>query len=59
MSYGYTEHICSDCGDRYVTDYVNATGHTYTDIVVEATEGSLGYTRHLCIVCNYSYLPTL
>lgn len=28
----------------------------YTDIVVEATEGSLGYTRHLCIVCNYSYL---
>ena len=39
-----------------MTDYVNATGHTYTDIVVEATEDSLGYTRHLCIVCNYSYL---
>ena len=56
MSYGYTEHICSDCGDRYVTDYANATGHTYTDIVVEATEDGHGYTRHLCIVCNYSYL---
>lgn len=56
MSYGYTEHICSDCGDRYVTDYQKATGHTYLDIVVEATEDSIGYTRHLCVVCNYSYL---
>ena len=41
---------------RYVTDYTKATGHTYLDIVVEATEDSVGYTRHLCIVCNYSYL---
>ncbi len=56
MSYGYTEHLCEDCGDRFVTDYQKSKGHTYLDVVVEATEESLGYTRHLCIVCNYSYL---
>lgn len=56
VSYGYTEHVCSECGDRHVTDYQKAMGHTYLDIVVEATQDSLGYTRHLCIVCNYSYL---
>ena len=41
------------------TDYTKATGHTYLDIVVEATEDSVGYTRHLCVVCNYSYLSDL
>lgn len=56
VSYGYTEHICSACNDRYVTDYQQPVGHSYLDIVVEATAESTGYTRHLCVVCNYSYL---
>ena len=28
---GYTIHTCTICGDRYLDDYVNATGHTDTD----------------------------
>jgi len=26
------------------------------DVLVPATEDSLGYTRHICVDCNYSYL---
>jgi hypothetical protein len=45
-----------DCGDRFVTDYVQPKGHQYLDVLVPATEDSLGYTRHICVDCNYSYL---
>ena len=56
VSYGYTEHLCSVCGDRYVTGYTEAKGHTFLDVLVEATPESIGYTRHICIVCDYSYI---
>ena len=28
---GYTTHTCSDCGNSYVDDYVDAKGHSYTE----------------------------
>ena len=28
---GYTAHICTICGDSYITDEVAATGHTFDD----------------------------
>ena len=28
---GYTTHICENCGDRYVDDYVEAKNHNYVD----------------------------
>ena len=56
VSYGYTEHLCSVCGDRYVTGYSEAKGHTFLDVLVEATPESIGYTRHICIICDYSYI---
>ena len=28
---GYTTFTCSDCGDNYVSNYVNEKGHTYTN----------------------------
>ena len=32
---GYTTYTCSRCGDSYVTDFVNATGHTSSAPVEE------------------------
>ena len=32
---GYTTYICSVCDDTYVSDYVNALGHTEKEAVVE------------------------
>ena len=59
MSYGYTEHICATCNDRFVTDYHVPLGHEYLDVRVEATPDSVGYTRHICIRCNYSYISDI
>lgn len=56
MAYGYTEHICEKCGDRYVTDYVKPTGHNFTDEVIPAGKDTIGFTKHTCEVCGYHYL---
>ncbi|MBR2152331.1 MAG: hypothetical protein IJ944_03490, partial [Clostridia bacterium] len=56
VSYGFSVHLCSDCGNRYVTEYVAPTGHDFENTIVEATEDSIGYTKHQCKVCDYSYL---
>lgn len=56
VAYGYTEHKCEACGDRYVKNYEKPTGHDYSDTVIEPTENSLGYTKHVCNKCKYVYL---
>lgn len=33
---GYTTYFC-ECGDTYVTDYVDATGHNFTDYISYST----------------------
>ena len=52
---GYTTYTC-ECGDSYVTDYVNKTGHEYyggdlVTIVPTCTEG--GYRYWPCSNCDH------
>ena len=59
MNYGYTEHTCANCVDRYVTDYIKAFGHEFTEEIVEATADSMGYTKHICKNCDFSYISDI
>ena len=47
---GYTTYTCSVCGDSYVDDYVDATGHSYGDweVVTEATCTENGLKTKTC-----------
>lgn len=50
---GVKTFTCSLCGESY-TEAVAATGHTYTDTVVDPTCTAEGYTEHTC-ACGDSY----
>ena len=52
---GYTEYVCSECGDTYKDDFVEPYGHTYTEVVVEPTCTMQGFTTHYCVDCGYQY----
>jgi len=51
---GYTTYTCT-CGDSYVDDYVDATGHSYEAVVTAPTETEYGYTTYTCS-CGDSYV---
>ena len=50
---GYTTYTC-DCGDSYVADYVDATGHAWSDwtVVTEATCTESGLKSRTCGTCG-------
>ena len=52
---GYTTHVCSRCGDRYVDEETDPIGHDYVPVVTppSCTEG--GYTTHVCSRCGDSF----
>ena len=52
---GYTAHICTACGDSYVDDYVDATGHSYGEwYEVDAPACSTaGEDRRDCDDCDH------
>ncbi len=52
---GYTEYVCSECGDVYKDNFVEPHGHTYTEIEVPATCTEQGFTTHYCVDCGYQY----
>lgn len=52
---GYDIRTCDVCGYSEKTNYVDALGHEYEDIVYEPTYDAGGYTKHTCKVCGYSY----
>ena len=58
---GYTTHSCSSCGYTYTDSYVTATGHSYTDWVVEkpATCMESGRETRYCTKCGLGGLNTL
>ena len=56
---GYTNHVCSVCGDSYRDNYVDAAGHQYTLTVTAPTCTAAGYTTHLCSVCGHSYVDSI
>ena len=51
---GYTSYQCSKCGDAY-TNYTNALGHQYEEVVTAATCTEGGYTTHTCARCGDVY----
>ena len=53
---GYTTYKCSDCGDTYKADFVDALGHDYnTSGKVEPTCTEKGYDMHVCSRCGNIY----
>ena len=53
---GYTTYKCSDCGDTYKADFVDALGHNYnTSGKVEPTCTEKGYDKHVCSRCGNTY----
>lgn len=58
---GYTTHSCSSCGYTYTDSYVTATGHSYTDWVVEkpATCIDVGRETRHCTKCGIGGLNVL
>ncbi len=55
---GYTTYTC-ECGDSYVDDYVNATGHNYTsEITTQATHTTTGIKTFSC-TCGDSYTEVI
>ena len=58
---GYTMHSCSSCGYTYTDSYVTATGHSYTDWVVEkpATCIEVGRETRHCTKCGIGGLNEL
>lgn len=51
---GYTTYTCAKCGDSYKADYVNATGHTASDWIVdkEPTTSAEGSKHRECVNCG-------
>lgn len=51
---GYTDHVCSRCGDNYIDTYVDALGHISSDWITdtEATTTSEGSKHKECTVCG-------
>ena len=52
---GYTTHTCSVCGDSYVADLLDATGHSFGAWVVtnKPTCTTAGEERHDCNACDH------
>lgn len=58
---GYTNHVCSVCGDNYATDETEAIGHAWDDGVITqgATKTSDGVKTHTCANCGGTRTETL
>jgi hypothetical protein len=53
---GYTEHICEDCGYKYITDLTPLIRHSYKAEITEPTCETRGYTTYTCEVCGDTYV---
>ena len=50
---GYTEYVCTACGETSHGDFVSKTGHTYqTPAVVAPTCTEDGFTKQICTACG-------
>lgn len=51
---GYTEHVCTVCGDTFVSDYVDALGHVYGEwaVVKAAACEKEGSEERVCSRCG-------
>lgn len=46
---GYSKAVCTLCGAEEKSDYVNATGHIYTEEIIEATCTQPGKKTETCV----------
>ena len=53
---GYTTYVCTDCGDTYRAEYVDALGHSFEAVVTEPTCTEAGYTTWTCSRCGESFV---
>jgi hypothetical protein len=59
-SIGYTDHICSRCGDTYRDSHTAMIDHTYvTTVEVHPTCQTVGFQRHTCQMCQRSFTDEL
>ena len=53
---GYSEHICTVCGDNYITNITPLISHSYERITKEPTCIEQGYTTSTCTMCGSNYV---
>lgn len=53
---GYTEHICIDCGYKYITDLTALARHDYREKVTAPTCTEKGFTTYTCRNCDDVYI---
>ena len=53
---GWKSLICTICLESEIREILPATGHSYTQTVVEPTYTEQGYTLHVCQECGDSYM---
>ena len=53
---GYTEHLCIDCGYKYVTDLTPLAKHDYKETVTAPTCKTKGFTTYICKNCDDTYI---
>lgn len=53
---GYTEHICIDCGYKYITDLTPLAKHDYREKITASTCTTRGFTTYTCVVCGDTYI---
>lgn len=53
---GYTTYTC-ECGESYIDDYVDETGHNHEIVVTKPTCTEKGYSTHTC-KCGDSYVDS-
>ena len=51
---GYVNHVC-ECGDSFISDEVDALGHSYESQVIAPTTEAEGYTQYTCAACGDTY----
>ena len=58
---GWTTYVCRICGDSYVADYTEPTGHTWDvgTVLIESSCNGEGLVDHRCVVCDYHYLEAV
>ncbi len=53
---GYTEHICINCGFKYISDLTPIAKHDYRPTITAPTCKSKGFTTYKCRNCDDTYI---
>ena len=57
---GYTNHVCTNCGDSYTDSETAAKGHDHNKFeTIPPTETTAGYDKHTCTVCGDFFIDNI